>query len=346
MSYGNVSVPGCGFCCNQNRDHRIDTIKGILIILVVFGHLLEPFLTDRVNIIVYNLIYSFHMPLFIIISGYLFKPGQKIEKLKTSSLKLTETFIVYFFIYQFLRWIEYAPLTYNDLISPPYIMWYLWALIIWRILGYLIFGNYKCDTLSLFIALCVALIAGVLPLKNELSIQRILSFAFFFVIGLYMQTNRIKLNRIVLLALIPVLIIGCYLLIKSEGRNVDELRWFFYYNRPYTTFCDVFLRLFVLLLGFSISMVMWSLIRSNIVLAKIGSSTLPIYLLHLLPVKCYAYLAKAYHLPHDIGTLVVVSFCIVYSIYLVSQIKQFGIVLNPISFGMKSIMKYRSGAVS
>lgn len=88
------------------RDIRIDTIKGILITLVVFGHLLEQFLNNRVNIIAYNLIYSFHMPLFIIISGYFFNPGQNIEKLKASTIKLVETFLLFYIIHQSINWIN------------------------------------------------------------------------------------------------------------------------------------------------------------------------------------------------------------------------------------------------
>lgn len=327
----------------NNRDHRIDTIKGYLIILVVFGHLLEPFLTERVNIIVYNLIYSFHMPLFVIISGYFFNSNQKIDRLKSSSIKLAETFILYFIIYQAIKWGESGRLTYNDAISPPYIMWYLWALIIWRFMGYFTFNicNYKHP--SIFIALGIALIIGILPLKNELAIQRIFSFGFFFIIGINMRTNHIKLSQTLLIALIPVLFISCYLLIKLEGRNVDELRWFFYYNRPYETLYDTLIRFLALMLGLAISLAIWNKIKSQHIISQIGAATLPIYLLHLLPIKCYTYYAKTLHLPQGIITLLLISLCIVYCIYLVSKIKHFEFVLNPISYSLKSIKNYKLG---
>lgn len=51
----------------QSRAEYIDIAKGIGIILVVFGHLSERTQMSRI------LIYSFHMPLFFIISGYLEK---------------------------------------------------------------------------------------------------------------------------------------------------------------------------------------------------------------------------------------------------------------------------------
>lgn len=58
----------------MTRDYRIDTIKGLLIILVIMGHIIIEL--DNANIInhgVMGLIYIFHMPLFILISGYLTK---------------------------------------------------------------------------------------------------------------------------------------------------------------------------------------------------------------------------------------------------------------------------------
>ena len=61
------------------RDTRIDTLKGMLIILVVMGHVITRL--DNVNLInhaVMGLIYIFHMPLFILISGYVTKhPSQQ-----------------------------------------------------------------------------------------------------------------------------------------------------------------------------------------------------------------------------------------------------------------------------
>ena len=46
------------------RDKRIDSIKGLLIVLVILGHVDN---VNRINHAVMGLIYIFHMPLFIII---------------------------------------------------------------------------------------------------------------------------------------------------------------------------------------------------------------------------------------------------------------------------------------
>ena len=61
------------------RNIYIDFVKGIAIVLVVLGHCIQYgsghvylFEEEFFNNSLYKLIYSFHMPLFILISGFLF----------------------------------------------------------------------------------------------------------------------------------------------------------------------------------------------------------------------------------------------------------------------------------
>ena len=57
----------------NKRDPFIDSLKGIAILLVVMGHVIVTMYTEKqaeTNII-FRICYSFHMPLFMTISGYL-----------------------------------------------------------------------------------------------------------------------------------------------------------------------------------------------------------------------------------------------------------------------------------
>lgn len=62
----------------SNRNLYIDIVKGIAIILVVYGHCIEYYSTEYLNgnffysDLIHKIIYSFHMPLFMLVSGYLF----------------------------------------------------------------------------------------------------------------------------------------------------------------------------------------------------------------------------------------------------------------------------------
>lgn len=60
----------------MKREHFIDIMKGIGILLVILGHT-SIYLNKYITIY----IYSFHIPLFFFVSGYLY--NEKYEKIKT-----------------------------------------------------------------------------------------------------------------------------------------------------------------------------------------------------------------------------------------------------------------------
>lgn len=56
----------------RNRLLWADALKGVLILLVVLGHSIQNTIGDACYINhLWNIIYSFHMPAFMAISGYL-----------------------------------------------------------------------------------------------------------------------------------------------------------------------------------------------------------------------------------------------------------------------------------
>ena len=99
-----------------NRDLTLDLSKGILITLVVLGHSIqysfgEEWLTSGqfFDNIVFKIIYSFHMPLFMMISGYLFYNSNKkdFKQLMSSKLKAIGipmlSFILLFNLYLYIH---------------------------------------------------------------------------------------------------------------------------------------------------------------------------------------------------------------------------------------------------
>ena len=59
----------------KTRSEELDISKGIAIFLVVWGHIIQYSFAGKEEFyenIIFRLIYGFHMPLFMIISGYLF----------------------------------------------------------------------------------------------------------------------------------------------------------------------------------------------------------------------------------------------------------------------------------
>ena len=94
---------------DKERERWIDGVKGIAIILVVLGHVLDGYIganmyADSQNILK-NLSYIikiFHMPLFIIISGYLY---EKYVLYSSNINKKIANFMLMYFIWNFIWWV-------------------------------------------------------------------------------------------------------------------------------------------------------------------------------------------------------------------------------------------------
>ena len=69
-----------GKILSGERVHYIDVARGIAIILMVLGHILEVETIGR------ELVFSFHMPLFLIVSGYFFSDKGSFGKLLSKLL--------------------------------------------------------------------------------------------------------------------------------------------------------------------------------------------------------------------------------------------------------------------
>lgn len=61
----------------KERDYFFDNVKAVLMFLVVLGHLLLPIHGESFLVVVKRLIYVFHMPLFVFVSGYFAKTFYK-----------------------------------------------------------------------------------------------------------------------------------------------------------------------------------------------------------------------------------------------------------------------------
>ncbi|WP_281276902.1 acyltransferase family protein [Enterococcus pingfangensis] len=74
----------------KSRDYQIDNIKGLLIILVVFGHMLLA--SSKENNWLLTLIYSFHMPAFIFLNG-VFSKNVNLRKVLVLVSNLRQLFV-------------------------------------------------------------------------------------------------------------------------------------------------------------------------------------------------------------------------------------------------------------
>ena len=84
----------------KERYNELDLMKGIGIILVYLGHSfnLPEFEWTKLFLFIGSTIYSFHMPLFFLISGFLMNNGKEIKLKKYYTHKIKRILVPYFFI--------------------------------------------------------------------------------------------------------------------------------------------------------------------------------------------------------------------------------------------------------
>lgn len=116
----------------KQRLFYIDALRGFAIILVVFGHVLQLYFSE--NALAFRIVYSFHMPLFFFICGYVSYKMQSWRKIGQRFIQL----IVPFFSAILLSWLieglkvssfESLPFHMMDVIlRPDRGLWFLWVL--------------------------------------------------------------------------------------------------------------------------------------------------------------------------------------------------------------------------
>ena len=253
---------------SNTRSSYWDNLKGVLIILVVFAHFLYDF-TDAlvIDMIVY-LIYVFHMPAFVFVSGHFTHDPPKIRKLVTA-----------FIIFQsFYLLCEFVQLGYIDLLAPAYICWYLVALIVWRLTARYI--PRKLYTLPLL--LLISLLAGFLPdIGNRFAVMRILTFMVFFAAGLFFTEEKAGKIRNFFAPFLGIFL----LFIGIAGSLAANL--FFGYSKndvtmmQYSSLDMVSGRLVLIILAFVFIIGLIALIPGNKnFITILGRNSLPVFLIH------------------------------------------------------------------
>lgn len=168
-----------------------DNIKMLLIFLVVLGHTIAftQWTGDTSLLCVYNCIYSFHMPLFVFISGYFSK------RITCPRKKDIEILLYPYLVFQvlnvfYVRYIEHNPARWN-LFIPLHQNWYILALFIWRLI--IPYFQYVNKWMGIVTALGLSLIFSKYQVPDSLfALNYVFVFLPFFVLGYYIDEAEIQ----------------------------------------------------------------------------------------------------------------------------------------------------------
>ena len=199
----------------EHRIKELDYLKSILILLMVAFHLV--YIGDKYPYIK-QIVYTFHMPAFLIISGYLTNVQKDIRSFMKKLLWIFIPYLCmetgYVLMSHILPVRENVPeisssiLLHKIFIKPLGPYWYLHTLIICSLLYYLTFRYTRMKTISQAILLGLGLFAvsywgGIMVFAN----------AIYFLAGVIIKQSKLPFIRIFqpsLLALVPMILLCCF----------------------------------------------------------------------------------------------------------------------------------------
>ncbi|MFD7387052.1 acyltransferase family protein [Streptomyces sp. NPDC059852] len=278
----------------KQRDAFFDNAKYLAIVLVAIGHAWEPIKGgSRTLETLYTVVYTFHMPAFIIISGFFSRSfDASPSRMKRLITGVAVPYIVFETAYPlFKRWIDDDPGMDISILDPWYLTWFLCALFIWRLTTPL----WKVVRWPLPIALGLAMMATVTPeIGDDLDLQRVLQFLPYFVLGLIMKPEHFHMVRTRTTRLLSVPIGVVTLLVAYWAVPRMNTAWFYHRDAaqelqaPWWTGPVMVLAMFGCSLLLTACFFAW-VPRRPMWFTTLGAGTLYGYLLHGFVVKAGDY---------------------------------------------------------
>jgi fucose 4-O-acetylase-like acetyltransferase len=170
------------------RDPYFDNVKFIAVVFVVLGHAWYGLRGNRLVDVSHLFVYSFHMPVFILIAGYFSRRFAKTKgKVRRLVVGVAVPYLIFEAAYPFYATVLNDKKFVWSPLSPFGLTWFLLALIMWRLSTPL----WQQLRWPLPVAVAVSLAAGVINLPDQVVI-RTLEFLPFFVAGLLLREEHIR----------------------------------------------------------------------------------------------------------------------------------------------------------
>ncbi|MFB1049687.1 acyltransferase family protein [Paraliobacillus sp. JSM ZJ581] len=266
----------------MKRDAFFDNAKFILIYLVVFGHMIQPFTETKIIEVLYNFIYIFHMPAFILLSGFFAKGIGEMKYIWNLFRKLIIPYLVFQVLYSGYYFIIGDASWQTVWYEPHWSLWFLLSLFCWHIL--LILFKKIPVNLGVSIAVVTGIVVGYInSIGHEFSLSRTFVFFPFFLIGYWLSKEQIvKLTQpVIKWAAVFVVVIVISILTATPAFSSEWLLGSFSYQDMGQPIWGGLLRLGVYLLALTVTCSIFAWVpRKTYHWTKLGKQTLYVYLLH------------------------------------------------------------------
>lgn len=235
----------------MQRNEDLDFLKGIGIALVVLGHCFTTELVTKYYIlsIFKEIIYTFHMPIFFIVSGYLqgLRP-YSIDKTKQYTIhQIKRLFIPYiawslvlYIFYYLLNTIGMYEIKENISLNPVHlvysilaydvrtgnVLWFAYILCIISIVSYISHNaikNITANILFLIFVLTVGILANIYFTDEMFVLKRFLVMWIYYEVGVFIGIYKTNINIKKANALSVIVLSGLYAIIFMMYLNFNNV---------------------------------------------------------------------------------------------------------------------------
>lgn len=305
----------------MERDLSIDAVKGVAIIAVVVGHVCTSYYNsglwqeDLTAKLLCDFVYSFHMPLFFIVSGYL----SSIKKITHNNIKqfilnkivaygipyITFSIIDFLFKILFKSYVN-SPVSVSDLclifIYPIGILWFLYALLLISIVHAIMQVMFINSRIRCIIEVVLAFLLLFITnnfVYSELGIYDAAKFLIWYIVGVYGMPHLIKtINTKTYKALSIIGFIVFFII---------ETLWSFYnIDGVFGTFINFFITGIGCIAVYSIVAYYF---KHQELLDYLGKNTMPIYLMHAYFISVIRIVVEKTEFINDTSSIVKILIC-------------------------------------
>lgn len=265
----------------SDRENWIDWTKAILIWLMVLGH-------ARLNGILLDFVYAFHMPAFFVISGYLYKPHNFIHTIKSFGIPIIFFSSINLLIVLMNMYRVGEPIVFPSILSriiPPFYknacadditlfrgVWFVVVLFLMRLLmGDLpwlssTYKNIKWITILLIIYVTIEpyLLSRYAIYFQQYYCYKVICCLPFMMIGIIIKKHK---NKILSLSVFPLCILLIVFITISLWNGYTDI-WKYHFGKNY---------IFFYVTALSASIILFNLCRklkSNQIITTLSEGTL------------------------------------------------------------------------
>lgn len=267
----------------MKRNAYFDNAKLFLIFLVVFGHMIQPFIGNS-NVVntLYLWMYTYSMPAFIFLAGFFAKGSGDIKYIINLAKKLLLPYIIFQGLYSGYYLLIGKSGWQTGIFTPHWSLWFLFSLFSWHLL--LVLFKKIPPVIGIILAILLGLAIGYInDVGHAFSLSRTFAFFPFFLTGYWLTKDQVMLLKhkaVKMIGIFAMTLIAVLIYIAPDINSGWLLASKSYDLLGVPTY-GAMARLLVYITSttMAVSILSWIPVK-NYQLTSLGARTLYVYLLH------------------------------------------------------------------